>query len=141
MMIHVDPSAVRARLTLDAIAARYGLEMHDDEEADGWKVCGWCPGCGHARSSRRRHLGLAVHSSGAWLCRRCGLRGGGLVALVAEIEDLGRRGQDWFRALGIAAEIAGVHVERRPAPAERPRFHRHHRARTTRAGDVARLAS
>ena len=59
MMIHVDPSAVRARLTLDAIAARYGLEMHDDEEADGWKVCGWCPGCGHARSSRRRHLGHA----------------------------------------------------------------------------------
>lgn len=140
MSARVDIREVHARLTLAAIADRYRLAFAF-EPGSGLRVCGWCPGCGNARTWRRSRQGIAVSATGRWLCRRCGLFGRNLLALVGELEQLRRGAADFRRALVIAADIAGVPTGRRAAGRAPPAYHREHRARTSRQPVTAARAA
>ena len=131
---YVDFKALKAAVTVEAVAARYGVELRP---VNASHKRGRCPLPTHPEGDGKETFSVNVEK-GVWICHsapcakgRKGRKGGDVIELVAAVEqctlrDAGLKLASWFPVAGQssaqveepAGESAGTPEPRAPRPAQ-----------------------
>lgn len=98
MTMRLDADAVRALLTPSMVLDHFEIKRSGSAQL----ATSFCPQCGQLKRAS-----VSIHrETGAWRCHHCGT-GGSLLALAAGYAGIDIHA-DFYRALGLAAAIAGI---------------------------------